>query len=280
MTRRPIAVSNIAWPGEALDEALAMLPALGLSAVEIAPFNVFGRWDGILDDARRLRDRIERHGLTCVALQGILFNAPSLGTPGVHLFASAEARDALHRHLEAVAELAGVLGAGACVLGAPRQRDPGDLPAEEAWAIALDFLRRIGPAYAAQGSALAFEPNARQYACRFVTGTEEAARLVREAGTPGIGLQIDTGTVILEGEDPAAIIRAAPVAVHAHLSEPDLRPIGTTPGPGERPVDHPALARALRESPYYGALSIEMRATADWQGALRRAAGLAEETYA
>ena len=275
MTARPIAVSNIAWPGDALEEALAMLSSLGIPAVEIAPYNVFGRWNGILDDARRLRERIERHGLRCVALQGILFNAP-----GVHLFASAEAREALHRHLEGVAELAGVLGAGACVLGAPRQRDPGELPAEEAWSIALGFLRGIGPAYAAQGSALAFEPNARQYACRFVTGTEEAARLVEEAATPGIGLQIDTGTVILEHEDPAAITRAAPVAVHAHLSEPDLRPIGSDPGPGGQPVDHAAIARALRGSAYQGVLSIEMRASPDWQGALRRAAELARGIYA
>ena len=277
MTRRPIAVSNIAWPAEALDEALAMLPALGVSAVEIAPWNVFGRWDGILDDARALRDRLARHGLSCVALQGILFNAPD-----VHLFASAAAREALRRHLEGVAELAGVLGAGACVLGAPRQRDPGDLPAAEAWDIALGFLRGIGPAFAARGGALAFEPNARRYACRFVTGTEEAARLVAEAATPGIGLQIDTGTVILEGEDPASILRAAPVAVHAHLSEPDLRPIGAVgAGAGEEgAVDHAAMARALRGSPYHGALSIEMRATADWQGALRRAVVLAQDIYA
>jgi sugar phosphate isomerase/epimerase len=266
----PLAVSNIAWPAEALEEALLLLPGLGVSGVEIAPFGVFGRWDNILDDARRLRGQVEQRGLRVVALQGVLFNAPD-----VHLFASAARRDALRRHLEDVAALAGVLGAGACVLGAPRQRDPGDLPPAEAWAIARDFLRALGPAFAAAGSALAFEPNARRYNCRFVTGTAEAAALVREVATPGIGLQIDTGTIFLENENPAmALGAAAPLALHAHLSEPDLRPVD---GDG---LDHAAVAAALRGSGYKGALSVEMRAAPDWRAALRAATELARRTYA
>jgi sugar phosphate isomerase/epimerase len=275
VTRRAIAASNIAWPSDALEEALALLPELGISAVEIAPFNIFGRWDGILEEARELRKRIEGHGLHCVALQGILFNAP-----GVHLFASDEARAALCTHLESVAELAGTLGARACVFGAPRQRDPGDLPPERAWDMACRFLREVGPAFAAQGSALAFEANARRYACRFVTGTAEAARLVRDVATPGIGLQIDTGTVFLEEEDPEVIREVAPVAVHAHLSEPDLRPIGSAPAPDQAPLDHAAIAAALRGSRYGGVLSLEMRMAEDWRAGLRQAAELAHRIYA
>jgi len=272
---RPIAVSNIAWPAEAMDEALDLLRDLGVAGIEIAPFNVFGRWDGILEEARGLRERIEARGLRCVALQGILFQAPD-----VHLFASDAARAALRAHLEGVAALAGVLGAGACVFGAPRQRDPGELPPNRAWDIARDFLREVGPAFAAQGSALAFEANARRYACRFVTGTAEAASLVREVATPGIGLQIDTGTVFLEGEDPTVLHDVAPLAVHAHVSEPDLRPIGLPAGPGEAPPDHGAVAAALRGSAYRGAVSVEMRPAGDWRGGLRQATDLIQRIYA
>jgi sugar phosphate isomerase/epimerase len=266
----PLAVSNIAWPAGALEEALDLLPGLGVSGVEIAPFNVFGRWNNIGDDARRLRGQVEARGLRIVALQGILFNAPE-----VHLFASAASREALRRHLDDVAALAGVLGAGACVLGAPRQRDPGGMAPAEAWAVARDFLRGAGPAFAAAGSALAFEPNARRYNCRFVTGTAEAAQLVAEVATPGIGLQIDTGTIFLEEENPVEALRAAaPVAVHAHLSEPDLRPVEGTG------LNHEAVAAALHGSGYGGVLSIEMRAAPDWRAALRTAVELARRTYA
>jgi sugar phosphate isomerase/epimerase len=264
----PLGVSNLAWPPDMLDSALALLARLGCGAVEIAPWAVFGRWESIAEDARRLRDRIEAHGLICTALQGILF-----GAGDVSLFGAPQAQANLQRHLERVAELAGLLGARACVFGAPRQRDPGTLDADAAWQSALHTLRRVGPAFAAAGSALAFEANAQHYACRFVTTTSEAMRLVEAAATPGIGLQIDTGTIFLEHEPPDVLLRAAPVAVHAHVSEPDLQPIGGGL------VDHAPIAAALQASGYAGSLSVEMRQTDDWIDAVIRAVAFVEATY-
>jgi sugar phosphate isomerase/epimerase len=159
------------------------------------------------------------------------------------------------------------------VFGAPKLRDPGDLPAQEARAIAVDFFRRIGPAFAAEGATLAFEPNARQYACRFITTTAESIDLVEEIDTDGIGLQIDTGTLVLEHEDPQILIRAKRYAAHVHVSEPDLAPLGTSG------VDHHPVAAALRASGYRGSLSIEMRAVAGWQAAIEQAVALVRETY-
>ena len=201
-------------------------------------------------------------------MQGIVYNAP-----GAHLFASSESREALYRHLVMIAKMAGVLGARACVFGAPKLRDPGDLSPREAGLIAVDFFRRIGPAFAAEGATLTFEPNARHYACRFITTTAEAIDLVEEIDTEGIGLQIDTGTLFLEHEDPQILIRAARHAGHAHVSEPDLAPLGTSG------VDHRPVAAALRASGYRGSLSIEMRAAADWQAAIEQAVALVRETY-
>lgn len=261
-------ISNIAWPREALDEGLDLARTLGLSSVEIAPFNVFGRWDDIEDDASRLRDAIEQRGLTCDALQGIVFNAP-----GVELFASDDSRARLASHLGGIAKLAGILGARACVYGAPKQRDPGDLPLDEAEAVAVRFFRSIGPVFAAEGTALAFEANARQYACRFATTIAEAVRLVEAIDVPGIGLQIDTGTLFLEDEDPNVLLTAAPLAVHAHVSEPELQPTGTSG------VDHAPIAEALKRSGYAGSLSIEMRAVDDWQAAMRHAVGVVRTSY-
>lgn len=264
---RPLAVSNLAWPAAALDEALGLLARLGCGAVEIAPFAVFGRWEGIADEARRVRERIEGHGLECVALQGILF-----GAEDVSLFGTGEQRGRLEAHLDHVAALAGLLGARACVFGAPKQRDPGGLSAEEAWEMALGGLRRIGPAFDAVGSALAFEANSSRYGCRFVTTTAEAIRLVQEASCPGVGLQIDTGTIFLEHEDPAVLLDAASLAVHAHVSEPGLQALGG--------VSHAAMATALRESQYGGVVSIEMKDEGgDWAGAVERAVGFVREVY-
>jgi sugar phosphate isomerase/epimerase len=247
-----LAVSSIGFPAEALDVALVLLRDAGLGAIELAPFNHFGRWDVPDAALKEMRVRLAAAGLACVALQGILHQAPA-----ARLFTAPEA---LAAQLRQVARIAGRLGAAACVFGAPRQRDPGDLPPGRAWSEAVRFFRGIAPVFAAEGTALAFEANAAGYGCRFVTTTAEAIRLVREVDTPGFGLQIDTGTVLTEAEPPDVLAAAAPLAVHAHVSEPGLAPVGSA---GQ---DHAPLAAALRAGGYAGSLSIEMQATADWPG--------------
>jgi sugar phosphate isomerase/epimerase len=261
-------ISNIAWPPEALDQGLDLASALGFSFVEIAPFNVFGRWDKIYDEACRLRDLIECKGLVCNALQGIVYNVS-----GVELFVSDASRERLTQHLEKVAKISAILGAKTCVYGAPKQRDPGHLTFEEARAIAIRFFRSVGTLFAEQGATLAFEANARSYGCRFVTTTEEAAKLVRAIGTTGIGLQIDTGTIFVEHENPDVFLLAAPLASHAHVSEANLEPTGTTG------VDHGSVGAALKNSGYAGSLSIEMRAVKDWRAAMRRATEIVRMNY-
>jgi D-psicose/D-tagatose/L-ribulose 3-epimerase len=263
-----LSVSNIAFPVNELNRGIALLKELGVDGMEVAPFHAFGRWDVSPTEMAAFRDNLVRQNLRCPALQGVVYNAGA-----AHLFASEETREAMHRHLVMVARMAGALGAAACVFGAPKLRDPTGLSSDEARRIAVDFFRRIGPVFASEGSKLTLEPNARRYGCRFITTTAEAIDLLEEIDTAGVGLQIDTGTFFLEGEDPAILMRAARHAAHAHISEPDLAPLGSTG------VDHCALADALRRSGYCGSLSIEMRATDDWPEAIRRAVSLARETY-
>jgi sugar phosphate isomerase/epimerase len=263
-----LSVSNIGFPPSELEQALALVVELGVNAIEVAPYNVFGRWDIPNDDIDLLRGRLSDVGIHCPAVQGIVYNAGP-----VHLFESPESRDMLFQHLVLVARMAGRLGAKACVFGGPRLRDPGELAPEAARAIAIEFLRRIGPVFAAEGTILAVEPNARRYACRFITTTAEAIDLLDEVDVAGVGLQIDTGTVFLEHEDPTILSRAASYAAHAHVSEPDLAPVGSSE------VDHRPLAEAMRVGGYEGSLSIEMKSVPDWPFAIRRAVAFTREIY-
>jgi sugar phosphate isomerase/epimerase len=264
----PLAVSNLAWPAEALEEALALLARCGCGGVEIAPFAVFGRWDNIADPALQLRERIEAHGLECVALQGILY-----GADDVSLFGTDGQQARLEAHLDHVAGLAAILGARACVYGAPAQRDPGPIGAEEAWDRALGGMRRIAPAFEAAGSAIAFEANAAHYGCRFITTTAQAARFVDEADTPGLRLQIDTGTLFLEKEDPAVLLDVGNLAVHLHVSEPDLQVVG------DHGLDHIPIASVIMQSDYAGPVSLEMKAVPEWQEAIRRSLAFVQDAY-
>jgi sugar phosphate isomerase/epimerase len=263
-----LAISNIAWAHSNFLEALQLADELELDGIEVAPHNVFGRWDVPPEEVRDLRSRIEEKGMACPALQGILFAVPE-----ARLFESSQSRAILKAHLTNVARMAGLLGAKACVFGAPRQRDPGDLPEEEAIAIARDFFASVAPAFADHGSALAIEANARIYGCRFLITTSEAIDFVRSVDTPGIALQLDTGTMFLEAEAPEIMNEALALAAHAHVSEPHLLPIGSGG------TDHEKVSAAFKSADYEGFLSIEMKASNDWQGAIRKAVSLVRAQY-
>lgn len=268
MTFSSFGISNFAWPPEEWSAALPFVRTRGVTAIEVAPFNFFKSWDTPDSDIRALKAQIVDAGMTCVAMQGILYEAPQ-----VHLFASESARNALRAHLAKIARMANLLGAKVCVFGGPKQRDPGSLTATQAWDIAVDFFRAIGPIFADHGTAIAFEANAQLYGCRFIVTTQEAAAFVSAVGHRGCGLQIDTGTIFLENEDPAVLRNVASLAVHAHVSEPALNPIGTSA------VDHGPVAAALKSSGYCGSVSIEMKAVADWRSAVARAISFVNGTY-
>lgn len=211
---------------------------------------------------------MNRSGAELDAMQGILF-----GRPECTLFGSEEQRRNLEDHLFTVARLAGALGARTCVFGAPKQRDPGNLSAEEAHEVAVRFLRGVAPAFEREGSVLAFEANARCYGCRFIEHTGEAIALVRVVDHAAIRLQIDTGTILIDGDDPAILEAAAPLAAHFHASEPGMRPVGSLAS------DHRKLGAALRRAEYAGWKSVEMATSENWRAALRDAARVMADAY-
>ena len=263
----PISISNIAWPKESDDEAIDLSRRLGFMGIELAPGKVFSSSNG-LAEACAYRERLGELDLCIPAFQAIVF-----GVEDCALFGTDAQRANLSRHLEKVARLAGAAGAGACVFGAPKLRDPGELRPEAAFGQAVEFFAALAPAYEAEHCALTFEANAAHYGCKFVTHTDEAIALVKTVDRPGIRLQLDTGTIALNDEPESVIEAAAPLTGHFHASEPDLVPVGSSR------TDHRALGRRLREAGYDGWRSVEMRACEDWQGAMRRAANVMAAAY-
>ena len=249
--RDKAAVSNIAWPAEADEEALTLASRLGFSGIELAPAKVFGPLGEVSRTALTdYREALAARGLRIPALQAILF-----GVDDAHLFRSDAARECLLARLTRVAEVAGALEAGACVFGAPGLRDPGDLAQETALDIAAAFFARLAPRFADHGTTLAFEANPPIYDCRFVTRTREAMALVARVDTPGFGLQLDMGTVFANEEETETVVAAARACVHCHASEPRLvsprlgrlRPRPHRRGPAPRPLRWLGLGRDAGE---------------------------------
>ena len=266
---KQVSVSNIAWPAGSDDEALDLAIALGFDGIEIAPTKLLGGLDHTsYQRARAYRTKLADRGLVIPALQAIMYGAAQC-----ELFVSDSTRRALRSHLARIADLASTMGAHACVFGAPKLRDPGHLDEAQALDVAADFFADAAPLFADAGSCLAFEANAVQYNCRFITRTLDAVALVQRIDHPGVRVQLDTGTIFSMDEPPSVAHDAAPFAVHFHASEPGLAPLGVAGS------NHSAVARALGSSDYQGWVSVEMAETPAWRQNLRDAAQLISQTY-
>jgi D-psicose/D-tagatose/L-ribulose 3-epimerase len=267
-----LAFSNLAWPAEDDAALLPELPELGFSSLEVAPTRLWG--DPLAqddDEVAAVRAGIEASGLRIVALQSLLFQRPEL-----QLFGDAEARQGLHDHLVGMARLASRLGATRLVFGSPGNRRRGDLPVEQADEIAVEVFSRLGAAAADLGVCFCIEANPVDYKCDYLTDAVASTAFVRAVDSPGVRLHLDTACMALAGDDATERIRAgADVLAHVHASAPQLGAV--LPG---GPVDHDAVADALRAVEYEGHVSVEMLAQAeDVSGAVRRTADFVRKTY-
>jgi sugar phosphate isomerase/epimerase len=245
-----LAFSNLAWPPELDDAAGRLLTDTGFTGVELAPTKYFPRpTEATPVDVRAVRKAWEGRGLRVVALQALLF-----GQPDLTLFDEAGPREAAVAYLSVICRLGADLGAGSLVFGSPANRATRGRPPAEVDAIAADVFGRVGAVAAACGVCFCIEHNPPEYGCDFATTADEAAALVRRVGSPGFGLHLDLGGLVLSGDDvPGTVGRLAGVARHCHASEPNLAPFG------DGTADLTPLAAALRSAEYGGWVSVEMK---------------------
>jgi sugar phosphate isomerase/epimerase len=268
-----LAISNIAWPSGEDDRAAGLMTDLGADGVELAPTKLWPRpLEADPSEVLACRRWWEGRGFPVVALQALLFGRPELS-----IFGPEPTRRSTIDTLKGMNALAASLGAGALVFGSPKNRLVGEMPREQALAIAVDAFREIGDDAASRGVWFCIEPNPTQYGCDFVTTAAEGIELVRLVASEGFGLHLDSGGMTLAGDPIDATFDAGSDLIrHLHCSEPMLAPIGTGG------ADHPGFSRASRGVGYDRWVSIEMRTPdpADsWPDAVSRALETARECY-
>ena len=246
-----LAISNIAWTKREDAAIMEVIRSKGVDKIEAAPMAFFGRPLEEMSEAEVLktRDRWEASGIHIVAMQALLFGKSELS-----LFESDSKRDQLADFLRMVIDTASWLGAGPLVFGSPKNRIRGDLAMSEAMPVATKFFGEMAPYAADRGCTLCIEPNAAGYGCDFITRLNEAAELVESVNHPGVGLQVDTGVMAMNGEVSDQIADYASLIAHVHCSEPFLAPVAR----GDK-GRHRAIAAALLENDYKGMISIEMK---------------------
>ncbi len=247
-----LAISNIAWDTSEDEEIAEMLKRYGVDAIDIAPGKYFPEPDKATDEEIvRVKHWWAARGIEITGMQALLF-----GTSGLNVFGPAGARDALLQRLSAVCLIGAGLGATRLVFGAPKNRDRNGLNDNQVMEIAIPFFRQIGNVAQACGVIFCLEPNPPRYGANFMTTSAETAEVVRKVAHPAIRMQLDTGAMTINREDPVTVLHSnATLIGHVHASEPDLVPLG------DGVVDHATMAENLRQQLPEHIVTIEMLAT-------------------
>jgi len=165
-------------------------------------------------------------------------------------------RETLLLHLFAVCRIGAGLGATRIVFGSPKNRDRTGLNDIQVMEIAIPFFKRLGDVAQSYGVTLCLEPNPPCYGANFMTTSAETAEVVKQIAHPAIRMQLDTGALAINTEEPAEVLQNSAMLIgHIHASEPDLVPLG------DGATNHAAMAEAVLQRLPRHVVSIEMVAT-------------------
>jgi len=247
-----LAISNIAWDTDEDEAIVTLLQRFGVDAIDVAPSKYFPEPARATDEEIvRVKNWWLERDIEITGMQSLLF-----GTSGLNVFGPPEPQDAMLQHLTAVCRISAGLGAKKLVFGSPRNRDRTGLTEHETMEVAVSFFRRLGDIAQSYGVVICLEPNPTCYGANFMTTSSETAQVVRQVSHPAICMQLDTGALAINGEDPVAVLQdCAPLIGHVHASEPDLLPLG------DGGTEHTKMVAALKQHLPNHVVSIEMLAT-------------------
>jgi D-psicose/D-tagatose/L-ribulose 3-epimerase len=218
-----LAISNIAWDIVEDTDIAALLKRYAIDAIDVAPGKYFP--DPVAATPGQIADVREvwaERGIDITGMQALLF-----GTQGLNVFGCAASQTSMLQHLDEVCRIGEGLGATRLVFGSPKNRDRNGLSDEEALDIAVPFFRMLGDVARDHGVTICLEPNPECYGANFMTNSPLTATVVRRVDHPNVLMQLDTGSLAINGEDPFAVLHDTTELIgHVHASEPSLLPLG------------------------------------------------------
>lgn len=246
-----LAISNIAWDVANDEQVAALLERHSIDAIDIAPSKYFpDPLNTSTQDIMRVKSWWAARGIAITGMQALLF-----GTHGLNMFGLPESQTAMLQHLAAVCRIGAGLGATRLVFGSPKNRDRSGLNDQQTAYQATQFFRQLGDIALQAGVTICLEPNPVCYGANFMTDSGETARVVRLASHPAIRMQLDTGALTINAEDPHALLKARSDLIgHVHISEPQLVPLG------DGTTEHANMGQAIEQYLPNHVVSIEMLA--------------------
>lgn len=216
-----LGISNIAWPPHLDAEVSALLRDRGLGSVDLAPSKYFDL-SAVpqLAEIKRVRRWWESRGLQIKGMQSLMYGS------SLNLFGSDSGREEMLNWLDNVCFIGKNLGAERLVFGSPKNRYRTSPSETESIAVASEFFLRLGDVAERHGVTMCLEPNPPDYGANFLVSSAETAAFVSALGHSAIQMQLDTGAMVLCGEDGLDLFGYGQNLVgHIHLSAPGLVPL-------------------------------------------------------
>ena len=240
-----LSISNIAWKQEQDIEVYQLMKEYGFTGLEIAPTRIFlERPYEQLEKAKRWAEDLKsRYGFDVPSMQSIWFGRSE------KLFGTVEEREALVSYTKMAVDFAESVGCRNLVFGCPKNRIKSEEASED---IAVEFFKTVGDYASTKNIKIGIEANPEIYGTNYLNATEQAIRLIKMVGLSGVGLNLDFGTIIHNGENLDIVAENISLISHVHISEPNLAEIQHRP-------QHKELARLLKNGGYNGFVSVEMK---------------------
>lgn len=240
-----LSASNIGWSAAEDEQIWAKMQQLGYTGLEIAPTRVFPErpYDNLPGAALFAGVMWQKYGFSIPSMQSIWYGR------GENIF-DADGAAALADYTAQALEFAYACHCPNLVFGCPRNRN---IPEGRTAAQADGFFEQL--AYLAQrrGAVIALEANPPMYNTNFLNTHKEVFALAQRLDRPGLGVNLDVGAMVANGESAADIAAHLHRVSHVHISEPGLAPI-------QPRALHKELALLLRGMGYRGFVSLEMKA--------------------
>lgn len=244
-----LSISNIGWSANQDDRVYAMMRKNGFTGLEIAPTRIFPQapYKHIQEAAAWSTKLKQDYGFTVSSMQSIWFGRTE------NIFGTLKERESLLDYTKMAIQFAQAVGCKNLVFGCPVNRN---MPENADLDIAVSFFKNLGDYAAQHGTVIGMEANPPIYHTNFINDTVSAIKLIEQVDSGGLRLNLDTGTMILNGESLSQIAEKAALISHVHISEPGLTPL-------KKRKLHAKLYRILKENGYDGFVSIEMGKTED-----------------
>ena len=233
-----VSISNIAWETKEDHKVCKILHDHGIDAIDIAPGKYFADISSVTSERiSSVRTWWSERGIEIIGMQSLLY-----GTKGLNIFSGPEIQQRMLDHLQEICRIGDGLNARRLVFGSPRNRDRAGLSDQQAFEQAISFFKRLAKVAQSHEVIICLEPNPRIYGSNFMTSTFETMKVVEAVGHRAIRMQLDTGALFINKENPSLICNKFRNYIgHIHLSEPLLVPLGTGT------TSHKESASALKE---------------------------------